>query len=364
MSLCTCRSRFLLRTRILSQLLLLATLVASGGAVSLAQTASPSQPPNADPNKGPWVTAITVTDADHCWIATASGLHFQPSFLYRASPQSPEKWEKVHEFPSSLWGLAVIDDRTAIVSDYRGQLFSGLRDSQPAANDNSWKTWEIKSRWSRAVVTLDAERIAVGTEDGKLLVGTIANQQCAEPIALASAAIFNIRPSSDRLRFAISCGNGEVVLSSAKDFGRDPLLKIKVGDQAVWDAAFTSDNQSIITADAARRVNCYSATDGHFQVCLGVLPNWATSITLLGKDLAAVGCLDGKVYLFDLSTHSQVASISGPGSGIWALAATPDHKRLLAGSRSHGLLAFVSDLWEGIVQESKKQHAMESPPSP
>lgn len=304
--------------------------------------------------KGPWVTAIAVDGASQQVLAaTGTGLPLRASNLMWAESGSKEL-KPVAEFPASLWRVILNGDQ-AIVSDYSGTIHSGPRNAK-----EGWQAWEPKLRWSRALLMLDAQRLLVGTEDGKLVVGDVATRKFGSPIDGHAAAIFNLSLSADKQWVVSSGGDGVVKIWRSTDLGM--VREIKVGSHAVWDAMLTQDGSSIITADAGRRVQRYDATSGQFQVCITSLPDWATCLCRLDNESFAVGCLNGKVFIID-ATHSRPAAVlTAARSGVWSLASSADGERLWVGTRSHGLQIFAKSNWNALLSES--QQRSDEPPSP
>ncbi len=281
----------------------------------------------------------------------------RPGEILKGKIDDLSKAEKIGELPASAWKVVLVGDSKFIASDYTGGIHIGSL-SEPGA----WKKLDAKLRWSRAMVATKDGRVIIGTEDGKLVSLKLDDQSLSAPVDGHKSAIFGLKISSDGSKLLSSAGEGNVKVWNVADLKMEK--EISVGTQAVWDATFTAKGTGIVTADANRRVNLYAADTGKLQMTLGIIPDWGTSIVNLVDDVVAVGCLNGKVYVFDANTRLRVGEMAGPGSGIWSLALCDDAKHLVVGTRSKGAAVIASTSWEGPLAESRKRAAEEQPPAP
>jgi WD40 repeat protein len=308
---------------------------------------------------GPWITSIDVGPGPDDVVATsATGLLLRAGSIQRASINEPQTLQQVVETPSSAWKIALLPDKQRfIATDYSGGVHLGSL-SDPA----STKKLETATRWSRALLPLEDGRVLIGTEDGKVVAVQTNDGTAAAPADAHGSAIFSLRRSKAGTLIASSSGQGSVKLWNATDL--QPVREIAVGPVAVWDTAFAKEDSLLVTGDADRRINLYDVASGKLLQTLAILPDWITSLVSLPNDFVAAGCMNGKVYFFDLQSKSLVHHLDGPGSGIWALSLCGDGNHLIAGTRSHGLHRWDAPTWTAACEAGRAERLAEVPPAP
>lgn len=305
-----------------------------------------------------WVTSLALGKGhETCLMTTGTGLLLRPGTVSKSSVEQLDKPTKLTELPASAWKVLLLSSGTqAVATDYTGGVHIGN-----LSDDKSWKKLDTKTKWIRSMIELKDGRVLLGTEDGKIVI-LKSDQTVAEPIEAHKGSIFGLSLSADGSKILSSGGDGVVKLWNAADLKAEK--DYKVGSQAVWNASFAEGGKSIVTADANRRVNLFSTETGKLIMTIGMLPDWGTSVTMLPDDIAAVTCLNGKLYLYDVRSRLKVTEVAGPGSGLWCAALCDDNQHLVIGTRSKGAASLSTASWAAAIAETRKRAAEEMPPSP
>ncbi len=307
--------------------------------------------------QGPWITSLAQSEVNDSIYATeATSLLLRQGNVHHFPGGDLANGEAIGETASSAWKIVVLRNGTGlIVSDYAGNL---MRKSLEAASEP--KQLATGLRWIRAMVEIPNNRLVVGTEDGKLIVFDLEKDSETARLDGHASQVMQLAMFGDAL---ISCSADGVV----KFWAADDLTMIrehKLTSNAIWSAILSPDHRYLLSGGADRRLQLHNAETGRLIMTLGVLPDWVTAIQLLPSDVVAAGCMNGRVYLFHLPSKLRIKELPGPGSAIWCLGASGDGRKLVAGTRKHGIFEVMEHAWEKELQAALERFATEHPPMP
>lgn len=307
-----------------------------------------------------WITSLTWDAANNSiWGTQAQGLLLRPGQVIRATLDNPSATTNVYETGASAWALALVPEANSLLSvDYKGKL---LRSD--IATPNTTQPIDVPMRWSRVLLPVGDGKVIAGTEDGKLVEIHLPDGAVVAQWDAHTAAIHSIALSPDKTHLASSAGDGTIKVWSRANNAE--VKSMSYGKSAVWELAFTRDNNKLVAADADRRLNLFDIASGKLQMTLQMLPDWGTALAVHPtENVVAVGCMNGSTQFYDLNTLRRVGAWDGVGSGVWDLVFTPDGSKILVATRKHGIATINADVWSAPLATARAEAATEVPPSP
>ena len=305
---------------------------------------------------GPWITSVRWVDDSQLVAAESQGLLLRAGKVLKASAEDVAKLEPLGEQETSIWAVLPLADGQVLASNYKGEVYlHGSGDAQKL---------ELTARWIRALEKAPGEGQALaGTEDGKLVVLSLAAGKETKRIDAHSAAIFDIavNPAGDKI--ATVAGDGSVKLWSWPSL--ESAGSMSHGSDAVWAAEFSADGTQLITGGADRRIRLWDIAKSKLVMSIAVTPDWVTSLARIpDSTLVAAGCMNGKVVVVDYAAKLPVQELDGPGSAIWSVAISPNGKQLAVSTRKHGLALIAADKWQEAAKTVAERVSSEKPPAP
>ena len=131
----------------------------------------------------------------------SQGLLLRPGSVVTAAVDDLGKFETLGEAETSLWSIQAVGDGKYLASDYKGAVATyGNGEPIPLPVD---------ARWIRALEkSPEPGQWLAGTEDGKLLVLSIADGREVKRIDATAAAIFDIAVNPAGNQIALAGGDG------------------------------------------------------------------------------------------------------------------------------------------------------------
>ncbi|MCC6509275.1 MAG: hypothetical protein IT423_09220 [Pirellulaceae bacterium] len=321
-----------------------------------AKPAEPAKAAEAAVGSGPWITSVQWVNDQQLVAAESQGLLLRAGKVHKASAADVSKLETLGEEETSIWAVLPLADGKVLASNYKGEVFVH------AAGDA--KKLELTARWIRTLEKAPAEgQVLAGTEDGKLVLLSVADNKETKRIDAHTAAIFDIavNPAGDKI--ATVAGDGSIkvwtwpALEAAGSMSR--------GSDAVWAVQFSADGSKLITGGAERRVRLWDVAQSKLIMSVAVTPDWVTSLAKVpDSTLVVAGCMNGKVVVVDYQAMLPVMQMDGPGSAIWSVAISPSGKQVALSTRKHGLALLDSAKWQDAAKAVAERAASEKPPAP
>jgi len=306
---------------------------------------------------GPWLSAIAWLDNSQLVATKSEGLLLRPAQVVKLAAADATKLESVGEQETSLWSVLTLDASKYVVTDYKGGVYL-YGDGEP-------KKFELDARWIRATAKApgDAEILA-GTEDGKLLVLSIADKKEARRIDAQAAAIFDITFNHKGDQVAVSAGDGTIKIFSWPKL--DPVASMSRGKEAVWSVVFSDDDSQLISGGADRRIQLWDLAKAKSVMSLQMTSDWITSLVSIPGTTAVAGAsMNGKVFLVDYKSMLPISQSDAAQSAIWSLALSPDGSKVAMATRKHGAAVLPVAEWvEAAKQAATNEAAAEQAPAP
>lgn len=305
---------------------------------------------------GPWISAVAWRSDQEILGTRSQGLLFRSADVVKASAATPNEFEVVGSSETSLWALLPTHDGKIIASNYKGGVLL-FGDGEP-------QSFDLEVRWIRAISdSPNAGELLAGTEDGKLLVLSVADKKELRRVDAHNAAIFDIAVSAKGDKIATAAGDGSIKLFSWPEL--EPLGEMSVGKDAVWSLVFVNDDQQLVSGGADRGIQLWDVAAVKPIVTIATAHNWVTSVLALPKgSLVVAGCMDGNLVVADYRTMRGVTTQAGPGSAIWSLALSPNGKRVAVGTRKHGVEILRVAPWKKAGRAAAKEAKAIRPPAP
>ena len=306
---------------------------------------------------GPWLSSIAWLDNSQLVATKSEGLLLRPAQVVKLAAADATKLESVGEQETSLWSVLTLDASKYVVTDYKGGVYL-YGDGEP-------KKFELDARWIRATAKApgDAEILA-GTEDGKLLVLSIADKKEARRIDAQAAAIFDITFNHKGDQVAVSAGDGTIKIFSWPKL--DPVASMSRGKEAVWSVVFSDDDSQLISGGADRRIQLWDLAKAKSVMSLQMTSDWITSLVSIPGTTAVAGAsMNGKVFLVDYKSMLPISQSDAAQSAIWSLALSPDGSKVAMATRKHGAAVLPVAEWvEAAKQAATNEAAAEQAPAP
>ena len=304
---------------------------------------------------GPWLSSIAWLDNSQLVATKSEGLLLRPAQVVKLPAADTKKMETVGEQETSLWSVLPLDANKYVVTDYKGGLY--------LYGDGDPKKFEVDARWVRATAKApgDAEILA-GTEDGKLLVLSIADRKEARRIDAQAAAIFDITFNHKGDHVAASAGDGTIKVFSWPKL--DLVATMSRSKEAVWSVVFSDDDSKLISGGADRRLQLWDIAKAKSIMSLQLTSDWVTSLVAIPGTTAVAGAsMNGKVYLVDYNLMLPISQQDLAKSAIWSMALSPDGSQVAFATRKEGASVVPVAAW---VEAAKKaaSAAAEQPPAP
>lgn len=305
---------------------------------------------------GPWLTCVRWLDDKNLVASESQGLLLRSGKVVKTTAADVSKLEPLGEEETSIWAVLPVGGDQVLASNYKGEVFlHGKGDPQK---------FELTARWIRTLEKAPGEGQALaGTEDGKLVVLSLADRKETKRIDAHEAAIFDIavNPAGDKI--ATVAGDGTIKLWSWPSL--EAAGAMSHGNEAVWAAEFSADGSQLVTGGAERRVRLWDVAKGKLIMSVAVTPDWVTSLAAIpDSSLVAAGCMNGKVVVVDYAAMLPVDQLDGPGSAIWSVDISPDGKQLAVSTRKHGLGLIAAEKWQDPAKKVAEQAKSEKPPAP
>ncbi len=341
------------KSSVFSQLALHALLVMNLGNTSWADDKAKAA--ESAVGTGPWVTAVRWIDDNQLVAAESQGLLLRAGKVHKVAAADVSKLEPIGEEETSIWSVLPLADGKVLASNYKGEVFLHGGEAQK---------FEVTARWIRTLEKAPGEgQVLAGTEDGKLVVLSLADRKETKRIDAHGAAIFDIaiNPAGDKL--ATVAGDGTIKLWSWPAL--EPAGTMSRGSDAVWAVQFSSDGSKLITGGAERRVRLWDIAKQKLIMSVAVTPDWVTSLASVpNTSLVVAGCMNGKVVVVDYAAMLPVTQLDGPGSAIWSIALSPSGKQLAVATRKHGISLLDAAKWQEPAKAVAERAAAEKPPAP
>ena len=343
------------------QVLTLLPLICGSAVVILSMldlTAQEKKPAVEAPTEsGPWLSSIAWLDNSQLVATKSEGLLLRPAQVVKLAAADTAKLETVGEQESSLWSVLPIAAGKFVTTDYKGGLY--------LYGDGDAKKFELDARWIRATAKApgDAEILA-GTEDGKLVVLSIADKKEVRRIDAQAAAIFDITFNHKGDQIATAAGDGTIKIFSWPKL--DPISRMSRGKEAIWSVVFSDDDTQLISGGADRRVQLWDLAKNKSIMSLQMTSDWITSLVALpGTSVVACAAMNGKVFLVDYKSMLPISHSDVAKSAIWSMALSPDGTQVAIATRKHGASVIPIAPWiEAAKQAETGELAKEQAPTP
>ncbi len=325
----------------------------------------PGGPVSAEDNKakandaavgtGPWITSVRWVDDNQLVAAESQGLLLRAGKVQKTTAADVSKLETIGEEETSIWSVLPLADGKVLASNYKGEVYLHGGEAQK---------FDVTARWIRTLKKAPGEGQALaGTEDGKLVVLSLADRKEAKRIDAHGAAIFDIAINAAGDKVATVAGDGTIKVWSWPAL--EAVGSMSHGSDAVWSVLFSADGTKLITGGAERRVRLWDIAKKKLILSMAVTPDWVTSLTAVpNSSLVVAGCMNGKVVVVDYAAMLPVTQIDGPGSAIWSIALSPSGKQLAVATRKHGIGLIDSAKWQEAAKAVAERAASEKPPAP
>lgn len=306
---------------------------------------------------GPWLSSIAWIDAGQLVATKSEGLLLRPAQVVKLTAADTAKLETVGEQETSLWSVLPIGAGKFVTTDYKGGIYLyGEGDAQKFA---------CESRWIRSTAKAsgDAEILA-GTEDGKLVVLSIADKKEVRRIDAQAAAIFDITFNHKGDQVATAAGDGTIKVFSWPML--EPIASMSRGKEAVWSVVFSDDDTQLISGGADRRVQLWDLATKKSIMSLQMTSDWITNLVALpGTSAVACSAMNGKVFVVDYKTMLPVSQSDVAKSAIWSMALSPDGTQVAIATRKHGASIVPIAPWiDAAKQAANGEAAKEQAPAP
>lgn len=312
--------------------------------------------PEAAVGTGPWITAVRWVDDNQLVAAESQGLLLQTGKVHKTTAADVNKLEPLGEQATSVWAVLPIGEGKVLASNYKGEIFlHGAGEPQK---------FELTARWIRTLEKAPGEgQVLAGTEDGKLVVLSLADRKETKRIDAHPAAIFDIAVNQAGDKIATSAGDGSIKVWTWPAL--EPAGSMSRGSDAVWAVQFSADGTKLISGGADRRIRLWDIAKSKLVMSIAVTPDWVTSLASVpGSTLVVAGCMNGKLVVADYAAMLPVQQIDGPGSAIWSADISPSGKQLAISTRKHGLALIGADKWQEAAKAVTERAASEKPPEP
>ncbi len=333
------------------------SLVLICGTSATTVLAQEKNPAEAQATTGPWLSSIAWLDNAQLVATKSDGLLLRPAQIVKLPAADSAKLETIGEQETSLWSVLPLDAAKYVVTDYKGGVF--------LYGEGDPKKFEIDSRWIRATAKApgDAEILA-GTEDGKLLVLSIADKKEARRIDAQAAAIFDITFNHKGDQVATTGGDGTIKVFSWPKL--DLVASMSRGKEAVWSVVFSDDDTQLISGGADRRIQLWDLAKAKSVMSLQLTSDWVTSLVAIPGTTAVAGAsMNGNVYLVDYKAMRAISQNEVAKSAIWSMALSPDSSQVALATRKHGAVISPIAAWvEAAKQAATSAEASEQPPAP
>lgn len=304
---------------------------------------------------GPWITSVRWIDDNQLVAAESQGLLLRAGKVQKTTAADVSKLETIGEEETSIWSVLPLADGKVLASNYKGEVFLHGGEAQK---------FEVTARWIRTLEKAPGEgQVLAGTEDGKLVVLSLADRKETKRIDAHGAAIFDIAINAAGDKVATVAGDGTIKLWSWPAL--EAAGSMSKGSDAVWAVQFSADGTKLITGGAERRVRLWDIAKQKLIMSMAVTPDWVTSlISVPNTTLVVGGCMNGKVVVVDYAAMLPVTQLDGPGSAIWSVALSPSGKQLAVATRKHGLALLDTAKWQEPAKAVAERAASEKPPAP
>ncbi len=209
------------------------------------------KPADAAVGTGPWITAVKWIDDNQLVAAESQGLLLRAGKVQKTTAADVSKLETIGEEETSIWSVLPLADGKVLASNYKGEIF---------LHGGEAKKFEVTARWIRTLEKAPGDgQVLAGTEDGKLVVLSLADRKETKRIDAHGAAIFDIavNPAGDKV--ATVAGDGTVKLWSWPAL--EAAGSMSLGKDAVWAVQFSADGSKLITV--ARNAACVCGTSAN-----------------------------------------------------------------------------------------------------
>lgn len=316
----------------------------------------PADAKPAEAATGPWISSVRWVDDNQLVASESQGLLLRTGKVHKVSASDPSKLEPIGEQETSIWAVLPVGEGRAVASNYKGEVFlHGNGDPQK---------FELTARWIRSLEKAPGEgQVLAGTEDGKLVVLSVADRKETKRIDAHAAAIFDIAVNQAGDKIATAAGDGSIKVWNWP--GLEAAGSMSHGNDAVWAVLFSADGSKLITGGAERRVRLWDIAKSKLLLSVAVTPDWVTSLSAIpNSTLVAAGCMNGKVVVVDYASMLPVQTVDGPGSAIWSVAVSPSGKQVAVSTRKHGVGLISTDKWQEAAKALADRVASEKPPAP
>lgn len=306
---------------------------------------------------GPWLSSIAWLDNAQLVATKSEGLLLRPAQAVKLAAADPAKLETVGEQETSMWSVLPLGGNKFVATDYKGGLY--------LYGDGEAKKFECDARWIRATAKAPGDtEILAGTEDGKLVVLSIADKKEVRRIDAQAAAIFDITFNHKGDQVATAAGDGTVKVFSWPKL--EPIASMSRGKEAVWSVVFSDDDTQLISGGADRRVQLWDLAKKKSVMSLQMASDWITSLVALpGTTAVACSAMNGKVFLVDYKTMIPISQSDVAKSAIWSMALSPDGTQVAIATRKHGASVMPIAPWiEAAKQAASSDAAKEQAPAP
>jgi WD40 repeat protein len=338
-------------------LAMLAIVFASSIHCCLAQENAADKKADPAAESGPWLSSISWLDDGQLVATKSQGLLLRPAQIVKLTAADPTKLETVGEQETSLWSTLPVGGNKFVVTDYKGGVY--------LYGDGDAKKFEFESRWIRALAKAPGDtEILAGTEDGKLVVLSLADRKEARRIDAHTAAIFDIAFNTAGDKVATAAGDGTIKVFSWPKL--EPVATLSRGKEAVWAVVFSQDGTKLISGGADRRVQLWDLATSKSIMSLQMTSDWITSLVALpGTTSIAASSMNGKVFVVDYKVMLPVNQADIAKSAIWSMVLSPDGNNVAIATRKHGAAIVPIAAWVDAAKKiGESEAAQESSPAP
>lgn len=305
---------------------------------------------------GPWISSVAWLNDNEIVGTSSQGLLLRPAEVVKVTTENLTELASIGQAESSLWSVLPVSGDKVVASDYKGGIL--------IFGEGEGDTFEVESRWIRALSKSPEEgEFLAGTEDGKLLVLTVADKKETRRIDAHSAAIFDIAINSAGDKVATVAGDGSVKVFSWPKL--ELLGEMSHGSEAIWSVVFSPDGTRLITGGADRAIQLWDAEKFESIVSIAKTSDWITDlVTLPNSTVVVAACMNGKLVVADYASMHRVTTTDATSSGIWSAAISPNGKQIVMGTRKNGFALIDIPDWTDQAEKVASEAAKIRPPSP
>ncbi|MHC4155436.1 MAG: protein kinase domain-containing protein, partial [Planctomycetota bacterium] len=210
-------------------------------------------------------------------------------------------------------------------------------------SDGKVKAWEAKTGFelmtlrghegevADAVFSPDGRRIVSASTDKTIKVWDITFERERMSLGGRGRAGSSVAFSPDGKRIVSAGWDKTIKVWDAETSAE--LMTLRGHDNKIWSVAFSPDGKHIVSGSDDKTIKVWDAATGAEVITLQ--GHTGGRVTFSPDGTRIVGCKDKIVKVWDAKTGSELMSLSGHKRPIWAVAVTPDGKRIVSGGQDN-----------------------------